>query len=260
MVWQHVAILYVWKGNLMNIKLWIVVVCSVLFASFAHAGVVTLVADEWCPYNCEQESADPGFAVEAALSIFSAAGIEARYIVLDDWDDAIERARAGEFTGIIGAARGDAEDFIFPSEMLAESVSCFFVRAGDTWRYTGDNSLEHRRIGALEAYDYESDAVVENTFGNVIRFGGLEDAVEALLNDEVDTIIEDSYVKQLFELRYYLAGQIDNAGCLDGDAVFIAFSPSHPRAAEFATILSDGIAAMRASGDWADLLVKYGIR
>ncbi len=144
--------------------------------------------------------------------------------------------------------------------MLAESISCLYVRAGDPWRYAGDESLQNRRIGALEAYDYESEAIAENTYGNVTRFDSLEAAVEALLGDEVDTVIEDSYVKQLFELQNYLTGQIDTAGCLEGEPVFIAFSPANPRAAEFAQILSDGIAAMQASGEWAALLAKYGIR
>lgn len=242
-------------------KFWMILtVGCALVLSVAEAEVVTLVADEWCPYNCEQDSADPGFAVEAALSIFAAAGIEARYIVLDDWDDAIERARAGEFTGIIGAVVGDAEDFVFPSESLAESISCLYVRAGDPWRFDGDASLAGRRIGALEAYDYESEAITENTFGNVTRFDSLEAAVEALLEDEVDTVVEDSFVKQLFELQNYLTGVIDSAGCLEGEPVFIAFSPANPRAVEFAQILSDGIATMKASGEWAALLAKYGIR
>lgn len=33
--------------------------------------VITLVADEWCPYNCVPNSEKPGYAIEIAQEIFN---------------------------------------------------------------------------------------------------------------------------------------------------------------------------------------------
>lgn len=45
----------------------------------ARAETITIVADPWCPYNCEPGSDEPGFMVEIARRVFAEAGIEVRY-------------------------------------------------------------------------------------------------------------------------------------------------------------------------------------
>lgn len=42
--------------------------------SVAYADVITLVADEWCPYNCTPDTDHPGFMIEIAQYAFEHAG------------------------------------------------------------------------------------------------------------------------------------------------------------------------------------------
>ncbi len=54
-----------------------------LSLSFIPSGVVaetiTLIADEWCPYNCDPESDYPGYIVEIANAIYKVAGYQVQY-------------------------------------------------------------------------------------------------------------------------------------------------------------------------------------
>ena len=244
----------------MNKILWLLVATlSLAIALPLSAETLTIVADEWCPYNCEPGGDTPGFGIEAATQIFGAADIQVEYVLMDDWDQSIEKAREGKYNAIIGANKGDAPDFIFPSEALANPSYCFFVRKDDSWTYQGPDSLKERQIAVIEAYDYGCKEIAENTFGNVTRLESLETGVEALLGGKVDTFLEDEYVFQLFEYKNHIAGETREAGNLEADQAYIAFSPAHPRSAEFAEILSKGIAAMKSSGEWKALLQKYGI-
>ena len=222
------------------------------------AQTLSFVSDDWCPYNCEPDGDAPGFAIEASMKIFGEAGMTVDYRLMD-WDQSIEETRQGLHNAIIGAAKGEAPDFVFPEESIANASSCFFVRKDDSWTYQGPDSLKERKIAAIEAYDYNSDEIAENTYGNVVRFESLEACVEALLGGQADTFIEDEYVFQLFEFKNHIAGEIHKAGCLDADPVYVAFSPADPKSAEYAALFSKGLAAMKASGDWKALLQKYGI-
>ena len=224
------------------------------------AQTITIVADEWCPYNCEPGSDAPGFAIEALATIFDNAGMKLDYQVIDNWDQAVEDARAGKYNGIIGAAKGDAPDFVFPAEYIADVPSCLFVRKGDSWRYTDDASLQSRTIAAMDGYDYNSPAIDDDTYGNVKRYETLEECVEALLSGEVDTFAEDELVYQLFEFKNHIGGEVVKAGCVESDPIYVAFSPANPKSKDYAQIVSKGIAAMRASGDWKALLEKYGLK
>jgi len=41
--------------------------------------------------------------------------------------------------------------------------------------------------------------------------------------------------------------------------LFIAFSPKNPKSQEYAKLLSEGTAALRASGELRKILAKYGL-
>jgi polar amino acid transport system substrate-binding protein len=52
-----------------------------------------------------------------------------------------------------------------------------------------------------------------------------------------------------------LAGAVASA-----DPLYVAFSPKSPMSREHARVLDEGIAAMRASGELAALLKRYGLQ
>jgi polar amino acid transport system substrate-binding protein len=114
-----------------------ILACAVLLAAApVRAETITLVADEWCPYNCAPGDAKPGFLIEIARRIFEPAGFGVDYKIVP-WARAIRDARAGRYTAIVGAIRSEAPDFVFPETAAFPSGTHAFVRAGSDWRYAG---------------------------------------------------------------------------------------------------------------------------
>ena len=102
------------------------VLLSVLLAPAARADVITLRADEWCPYNCAENSDRPGYAVEIAREVFGRAGHSVEYRTMA-WSRALQECRKGLVTGVVGAAHTEVPDFIFPQEPVAVADITFAV-------------------------------------------------------------------------------------------------------------------------------------
>ena len=109
-----------------------------------QAEEITIVADEWCPFNCEPNSKAPGFMIEIATEIFSKAGHSVNYSTMD-WDEALTAVRKGEFKAIVGAANEDAPDSIFVAFSPADAKS------KDYAQILGQGMDELRRSGKLKA-------------------------------------------------------------------------------------------------------------
>ena len=232
----------------------------------AYAEVITIRADEWCPYNCEPGSDNPGFMIEIAQYAFEKAGHQVDYKTLP-WARAIIDSRSGTYNAIVGAFVGDAPDFIFPENELAINTNAFFIRKGDPWRFTGLESLKTIRLGVIRDYSYgdDMDAYVEqNQNTKWVQVASGEDALvqnmRKLSGKRIDVLVEDSAVfyHELKQTKQESA-LFEEAGDLGREKVYIAFSPNHPRSEEYARILSDGVAELRASGKLQEILSKYGI-
>lgn len=231
------------------------------------ADVITLRADEWCPYNCEPNSAEPGFMIEIAQAIFKKAGHSVEYDVMP-WARAIQDTRKGKFNGIIGAGKEDAPDFVFPEVELAEMTGAFYVKQGTAWTYAGLESLKDKTLGVIKDYSYSEDIdgyIEENGKNSKLvqvasGDSALDSNVKKLLSGRIDVLIEDSNVMGLYIKSNKQENALQSAGKLSPDDLFIAFSPSLPKSNEYAKILSDGIVAMRMSGELAAILDKYGLK
>lgn len=233
----------------------------------AQAASITIVADEWCPYNCEPGSDKPGFMIEIAQQVLGPAGHTIDYKNLP-WSRAIEETRKGKFSAIVGAARDDAEDFVFPGSALASSATVFAVRKGDPWRYTGIPSLAGVSVGTIQDYSYseEFDAYVEANGKDSAKIQAAtgEDALSINMK-KLDAKRIGAFVEDGAVLAYELdaagkPGAYDIAGNLGEIDLFIAFSPAIPESKEYARLLGEGVDKLRASGELAKILAKYGVK
>lgn len=241
--------------------------------AFAAEKTITIVADEWCPYNCVESAENPGYIVEIARAIFKKEGITVVYKVMP-WSDAIERTRAGVYDAIISATYNDAPDFVFPEVPQGISPFTFWVRPETTWRYNGTQSLGDLRIGIIEDLSYGEvlDAyLAEHTheFGNRITVTKADDAaaqnIEALMAGRFDTIVEDKNVVTYYfasrkqPLRIKAAGTPIDMDHMKDVYLHLAFGPKHPHARHYAKLMEKGMVAMRQSGELQAILNKYGV-
>ncbi|MBP9706823.1 MAG: transporter substrate-binding domain-containing protein [Oligoflexales bacterium] len=247
---------------------------TVLISSYSfvtHAENITLRADTWCPYNCEPKDARPGYMIEIAKAALEPAGHKVEYETLN-WARAIADSRAGKFSGIVGAAKSDAPDFIFPETSLGTSKNCFFAKADATWSFKDKSSLETASIGVIKDYTYgdEVDDYIKSNAKNaknakkvdvVSGDNPLELNIKKVQMGRVTSLLEsEAVLKNYMYVNKLADSSFKNAGCLkDSDDLFIAFSPKHPKAKEFAKLVGDKVVAMRKDGSLKKMLEQYGI-
>lgn len=207
--------------------------------------------------------------IEIAQRAFARNHITVRYETMP-WTDAIERARKGEFSGIVGAAQGDAPDFVFPSIAQGAVQNRFYVKAGRNWRYKGMRSLADVKLGIIEDYSYSDalDAYIKKYQSDPERIlkatgdNALDDNIQKLMSGEIDILVEDKYVMDYYLSQHRGSVQVGVAGTLPfsaNDDVFIAFSPAHPEAQRYAEMIAQETRDMKLSGELTDIMKEYGI-
>ncbi|NBX65780.1 MAG: ABC transporter substrate-binding protein [Proteobacteria bacterium] len=235
----------------------------------ARADTITIVADEWCPYNCAPDSGKPGIFIEIARYAFEKEGHTVDYRIIP-WTRAIEDTREGRFTAITGASHGDASDFIFPDLPQSASLMSFYVKAGNAWQYTGMDSLAAVSLGSIDSYAYgeEIDKYIKansEDMGKVQAIGGetaLADNVSKLLKGRIDAVIESEDVMDYYLAQNGLTGKLVKAGHLpltEDQSLFIAFSPKNPNAKKYAALLTDAMKTLQENGHLNAILKSYGL-
>lgn len=231
-----------------------------------RADTITLKADNYMPYNGDGKS-ETGYVLDIARAVFEPKGHKIVY-VLTPWDQALAEGRSGKCNGVIGAARTDAPDFVFPSEEQGESVMLFCVQTGSPWKFTSIDSLKTIKLGVIKDYTYVKavdDYIKASPGGIVIGTGEnpLQANLAKLVDGRVGVVIDDRSVLKYNIAKMNLQGKVAFT-LATGDVVkpsqlFIAFSPKNPKSAEYAKLLSEGMTALRASGELQKILAKYGL-
>jgi polar amino acid transport system substrate-binding protein len=241
-------------------------VCLTCNAGPAACASVTLCADVWCPYNCTPGSDHPGFAVDIAREALGAAGYQVDYQSAS-WARCVEDARAGRFSGIIGAIPKDAPDFIFPAQNIGVSTDAYAVRKGDNFRFTDDHALDGRVLGVVRDYNFAGRigayiAAHGNDASRIEYVSGADALAKnlgKLLAGRVDVILDDGNVLRHAIATMRLEGRVALADERESVPVFIAFSPATPHARTLARLLDQGIARLRARGRIAQIMASYHV-
>lgn len=232
--------------------------------SAAFSDEISLVADEWCPINCQPNSSKPGVMIEIAQTIFEQAGHRVTY-KLKPWARAIKDVRFGKFDAIVGASKGDAPDFIFPTEELMQvSLSSFFVNKNKPWRYQGLDSLKGQKLGAVKAYNYgpllnhyiATSPEVQVLAGRDV----LQRNIKKLIAGRIDVIVESAPVFWHKAEQMGLTDALKMVGsATKKEDCFIAFSPRNPRSQLYAQQLSEGVKTLKSNGQLQLILERYGL-
>lgn len=242
-----------------------------LLSSARAEEAITIVADHWCPYNCDPLSDKPGYMIEIAQKAFRRHGITVEYQTMP-WTRAIEETRLFKHTAIVGASQNDAPDFVFPKIPQGWMENVFYVIKGSKWRYSGEPSLEHISFGAVADYAYGNpiDAYIEKHKDDLKRVqlvagdNALDLNIKKLMAGRIDALIEDEHV-----MNYYLSQRsaairekLMEAGSLPPSrqsSLYIAFSPEAPEAKKYADILTKELEKMRKSGELKKILDRYSV-
>lgn len=231
------------------------------------AETITMVADEWPPFNATANNKDEGYMVDIARLVFEEKGIEVQYMTMP-WKRALSETRKGTYSAVIGASKTDAAGFVFPEEELARTKLAFYVKKGNPWKFIDIESIKQMRLGAVAGYDYRqwlNDYIKANSNNpdKVQILTGdvpLQRNLNKLILDRIDVVV-DTEAAILWEAkRLGISHDIEPAGYgSEPSFCYIAFSPNKARSLIYAQILSDGIAKLRENGKLQDILDKYGL-
>lgn len=231
----------------------------------ASAETIRLGGDNWCPYNCDPKSPNPGYQVELAKEILEAKGRKVEYVLLP-WSRAVEEATSGRIDGLVGAVPEGKPTFAFPAVETGVSQACFFALKTSTWKYDGVESLAKQPIGIIQDYFYgkKLDDYFRGRKNKYVQAAIGDDALPKLISKtnlgRLTAFLEDANVTKLTLMNMKLADRFKIVGCSDKkDIVSIGFSPKNPNAKEYAQLISDGTEALRKSGRLKEILAKYGM-
>ncbi len=235
----------------------------------ARAETITLVADPWCPYNCDPASGKLGYAVDIAKVIFEKAGHTVDYKVLP-WTRALADTRAGKIDGAVGAGTTDKDGLILPKEEIAMSQNGAYVKASSAWVYKDIKGLESVVTGVVLDYTYAGafgDYVTANTRNpkRIVASAGnnaLEQNLRRMIAGRgIDVVVDDVAVVSYNTKELNLATEIKSAGTIgEADPIYIGFSAAKPTSQAYADLMDAGLAEMRKSGKLAEILGKYGLK
>lgn len=223
-------------------------------------------ADTWCPHNCTPNSNAPGYFIEALESIFGKNNISYEEL---NWARAIQETRQGEFDMIVGAAKDDAPDFIFPKTPLGHNVNCFYTHPDSKWTYKDISSIKELKGGLAIVKDYayfdelnafikseEGKRIIQSHHGNNI----LANMLKKVEMKRVDALIENPNVIN-YTFKDAKTIPLRKAGCVESGEIYVAFSPSKnkPKSQANAAQFDEGIKAMMQNGELKKILAKYNL-
>ena len=234
----------------------------------AHADVITVRADTWCPFNCAPNSSKPGYMIEILQQTLGKKGHTIDYQEMN-WARAITATRAGKFNAIVGATKTEVPDFVFPALSLGNAASCFYVLPKNNWQYAGIESLDTAVVGVVRDYTYDDDGdfdkYVKSHDNNPKRIevisgdAPLERNLSKLTDGRISTLIEVDAAFQYHLRTLKKPLLVKKAGCLKSGSIHVAFSPTQAQSKVYAQMVSDGLIELRKSGALKKILSKYGI-
>lgn len=239
---------------------------AALAVNTAQADVITLRADEWCPYNCADTGDRPGYGIEITKEIFAKAGHTIEYKTMA-WIRALDECRKGTAVAVIGTSHDESPDFVFPQEHVGVSDNTLVVKKGNPWRYDGVATLERVKLGVIQGYTYGGDIggyikAKEKDKARVDLIGGdngLDQNLKKLIAGRIEATLDSSPVLGYKLAQMGLADKVDLVGTADPDQIYVAFSPQAAKAKEYAEIFDKGLAEMRASGRLKEILARYSV-
>lgn len=237
-----------------------------LSAAPSLAETVTLVADEWCPYNCAPDSDRQGYLIEIARRALEPAGITVEYQTIP-WKRAVAEVKVGTFNGAVGAIPGDYPTAVFPKEPMGYSgnVLAMLPAKAAGFHYIGPESLKGLRLGGAQGYSYDNgpiDAYIAAAGPAVELLAGGEvqsQNLRKLLAGRVDAFIDDNYVMRMTISEMQPKPELVLVPVGEPSVVSIGFSEAKPESRHYADLIDAYMLKARASGELAALLARYGV-
>jgi len=232
----------------------------------ARADVITIRSNEWCPYNCETGSEQPGYMVEVLREAFAFSGHAIHYENRPR-NRALRESRMGMFDALVGAVPQGVARYIIPGTPLAKVQPAIAVRAASDFSFRGVESFDGILISAVHGYNFtdEIDQYLARNANDLRRIdlvfqsnaGSL--GLKKLVVGRIDALLGHKAVLNDLARQQGVADQIRLIEVGAPVEVFVAFSPAARNSHRYAALFDIGMAHLARSGRLAALRRKYGL-
>ncbi len=151
--------------------------------------ITAVVLDDFPPlYSLDESGRPAGFAIDILNHLAKALNVNVRYLVVQNWAEAMESVRTGEADLIpgIGISPARSAEFLFTEKIETIPVSCF-VRYKN-FSIKGIESLSGRRVAVIGQSAAETRLKKQGD-SILIPFSSIEAALIPLLSGDVDAFV-----------------------------------------------------------------------
>lgn len=223
--------------------------------------------DPWEPYQYqERDGTVTGLDIDLFVEAAKRAGCTVRF-QQGDWGTLLSALKAGQVDVLLGASITPLrKQYAYFSEPYRAETWVLYVRSEDVDQYSGkslkkllDSGL---RIALVNGYVYgdtinafQEDPAYERQFKG---YGLAEETFNALMNRDVDGVLEDPFVgADVLRRKGWRKEIVRLPMVLHSGSVYVMFSQASV-APETVERINDAFAAMRADGTYRRILRSYG--
>lgn len=233
----------------------------------AFSESINIAYDSWCPWMCDNVD-KPGLAIELVESIFKTEGIHVEF-QRTAWSAALREVREGKIIGILGAAKGEAPDFLFTNTPIGYQQMCFYVKSSLKWRYKNIESLKNKNVAIVQGANYpgimeylsHNNANKKTKLTQIISEDIFNSGFKLLLSNSADVFITDSVTSDHYLKENGYEDQFKKSGCLKAENLFLALTPKNKeRSIKFIQIFNNNLLSIKLTDEYQKLYDKYNIQ
>jgi polar amino acid transport system substrate-binding protein len=227
-----------------------------LLVMASSANALTLaVEDAWEPYANPDGT---GMSVDIVRAAFKSVGIEVTFEVIP-YARLLQEVQAGNYIGGFNVAREPSREdaFLWGNEMLFLARAHYYHYRSRLLEASSAKELRHgEKVGVILGYEYGEHFHTNTGISKV--WGKRHDQIIRMLQaGRVDSVILFEKTANLFLAEMNLLNEVFAAFPSEPSRIYVAFSRQHPQAGHYLAKLDEGLARIKANGEYQAILKKY---
>jgi len=227
-----------------------------LFAMASTAHALTLAAeDAWEPYANPDGT---GMSNDIVRAAFKSVGIEVTFEVIP-YARLLQEVQAGKYIGGFNVAREPLREdaFLWGKEMLFLARAHYYHCRPRFLEASSAKELQNgEKVGVIRGYEYGEFFHENDSISKV--WGKRHDQIIRMLQaGRVDTVILFEKTANLFLDEMNLQNEVFAAFSSEPSRIYVAFSKQHPQAKHYQEKLDEGLARIKANGEYEAILERY---
>jgi polar amino acid transport system substrate-binding protein len=240
----------------------LLVASLLLWCACAVAENMTLVvaADPYPPYT-DPKSSSGGLSIEIVRAAYKTQGFDVKLDVVP-WARAEMGAKEGRYDLLLNVWRTEArtKDFLFSTPFAISKIK-FIKLKGDTFEYTGLESLKGKRIGTIRGYGY-SDAFNASLLFIREDVSELSTNLKKLVLKRIDLTLEDELTARsvLVDGEPDLIQRVEfTANSLLDNPLYVASGLKNKNHQAIIDAFNKGFEIIKTNGTLAKIHKAYGL-